>query len=60
VPSVPIVRNSSPTQLLIAEGVSVQSLVQPMRSFSSETGGKKAPPFRVQRQRVIETGHQTA
>ena len=44
--SAPIVRSSSPTQLLIADGVSVQRLVQPTPSFSSETGGKNAPALR--------------
>src|SRR5437763_807306 len=39
-----MVRNSSPTQLLMADGVSVHGLVQPTLSFSSEIGGKNAPP----------------
>jgi hypothetical protein len=43
-----MVRNSSPTQLLIADGVRVQGLVQPMLSPSSEIGGKKAPSLVVQ------------
>src|SRR5207342_3504489 len=56
--SVPIVRNSSPTQLLSADGVSVYRLVQPTPSFSSDTGGKKAPARSDQRQGEVDTGRQ--
>src|SRR5690242_2453146 len=56
VPSAPMMRTSSPIQLLIAEGVSVHGLVQPISVFSSDTGGKKAPPFTDQRHAVVETG----
>src|SRR5580658_224945 len=56
--SPPIVRSSSPTQLLIADGVSVHGLVQPIPPFSSEIGGKKAPSLTDQRQLVVETGRQ--
>ena len=52
----PVARSSSPTQLLIADGVSVQRLAQPMLSFSSEIGGKKMPAFSDQRQGVVDTG----
>ena len=34
----------------------VQALVQPIWSFSSEPGGKKAPNFTDQRHAVVETG----
>src|SRR6478609_308446 len=54
----PMVRSSSPTQLLIAEGVSVYRLVQPTPSFSSETGGKKAPTRTEPRHADVETGRQ--
>src|SRR6266853_483152 len=43
VPSRPMVRSSSPTQVLIADGVSVHGLVQPISVFSKDIGGKKAP-----------------
>lgn len=57
-PSPPMVRSSSPTQLSSAEEVSVQGLVQPIPVFSSEIGGKKAPALTDQRQRVSDTGRQ--
>src|SRR4249919_1174537 len=56
--SAPTVRSSSPTQLLSAEGLSVYRLVQPTPSFSSETGGKKAPARAEKRQGEVETGRQ--
>ena len=43
-------------ELLIADGVSVHGLVQPISVFSSDTGGKKAPALTDQRQGVVETG----
>src|SRR5579864_6770525 len=43
VPSTPIVRISLPIQELIADGVTVQNVDQPVCSFSSDRGGKKAP-----------------
>ena len=43
-------------QQLMADGVSVHGLVQPISVFSSDTGGKKAPPFTDHRQGVVETG----
>ncbi len=55
-PSAPIVRNSSPIQLLIADGVSVHGLVQAIASFSSDTGRKNSPTFTDQRSGVVETG----
>jgi hypothetical protein len=54
--SPPTVRNSSPTQELIADGVSVHGLVQPTLSFSSEIGGKNAPSLTDHSQFVVETG----
>ena len=54
--SAPMVRNSSPTQLLIADGVSVHRLVQPTHSFSSEIGAQNAPARSDQRQGVVDTG----
>ncbi len=54
--SAPIDRSSSPTQLLMADGVKVQGLLQPAAVFSSETGGKKAPAVTDQRQRDSDKG----
>src|SRR6185437_3736796 len=44
VPSRPIERPSLPIQELMAEGVTVQNVDQPVCSFSRDSGGKKAPP----------------
>jgi len=51
-----MVRNSSPTQLLMADGVSVHGLVQPTLSFSSEIGGKNAPSLTDHSQLGVEIG----
>ena len=51
-----MVRNSSPTQALIAEGVIVHSGIHPIVVFSSDTGGKNAPTFTPHRQREVDTG----
>ncbi len=58
VASAPIVRSSSPTQALIADGVSVHGLVQPISVFSSEIGGKNAPASSEKRTGVVDTGRQ--
>ena len=51
-----MLRNSSPIHALIADDVSVHGLVQPIASFSSDTGGKNAPTFSDQRSGVTDTG----
>ncbi len=56
VPSLPMMRISLPIQLLMADGVSVQKLVQPISPFSREPGGKNAPALTDQDKGPVGTG----